>query len=253
MSISVVFVIKQGISQGYCFWESLQSCLPFADELIISEGFSTDGTYEALLQFQNKYENRLSIKIYREEWTEESYHGEAIRLVSEVALSMATKEWHYYLQADEVIHEDNIHFIKSVSKLKYNSISFRFFHFNRAWVPSKEGYKEAIRMVRGGKDIKLKGDAYTFEGNDIYPMCPSDKSPKPIYHFNWSFSAQNDLKDIEHAKLYQNYPEYRQKGLNALKTLHNEKEPYPLDPSFTDFPKVSRRFIGKAKYTLPEN
>lgn len=251
MSISLIFVIKNGLRNGYCFWESLQSCLPLADELIISDGFSQDGTYEALVKFINKYCANISVALYQDKWEEQSYHGEVIAKVTQRAINRAQKEWVLYLQSDEIYPESTVNYIKEIAKKPYNALSLPFYHFNRAWRPSNEGYKEAIRMVRRSKNVKLRGDAWTFE--DCLPICPSSLCPKPVYHFNWIFQKQNDYKDIEHAKIYTNIPEYQEKMQKALQSIKQEKQPYPLDPNFNDFPELAKRFIGKAEYTLPED
>ena len=181
MSISVVFFGKNLITQGYCFWESLQSCLPFADELIISEGYSDDDTYKYLNRFVTEHKDELPITLFQDAWEKESYHGEVIAKVSDRLIKKATKDWVYYLQADEIIHEDNIKFIKFIAESSdYNAVSFPFYHFTRAWEPT-QGYTDAIRMIRNHRKINLKGDAWTFE-SEVDPVCPSIESPRPVYH-----------------------------------------------------------------------
>ncbi len=249
MSISVVFFGKNLITQGYCFWESLHSCLPFADELIISEGYSDDNTYEYLNKFISEYKNQLPITMFQDKWEVNSYHGEVIAKVSNRLIKKATKDWVYYLQADEIIHEDNIEYIKTISELSnYNSVSFPFYHFTRAWHPTP-GYTDAIRMIRNHRDINLKGDAWTFEG-EIDPVCPSSKSPKPIYHFGYVFPKQSDIKDIQHFGLYTNVIQYKERMQKAAVTLKENKKPFPRT-DFDDFPELSRKFIGKGEYPLP--
>ena len=246
MTISVVTIAKNIISQGYCFWESLRSCLPLMDELVISEGFSDDKTLYYLEKFKEKYCNNFPVILYQEKWPEKSYHGEAITEVSMSAINKATKEWILYLQLDEIYHELTIDYIKKIVKEPYNAISFPFYHFLGQLQPSNRGYKEAIRTVRRSKNVKLKGDAWTFENCE--PICPSNLCPKPIYHFGSIFPKQNITKDIEHAKLYTNIPEYNEKMKKALSNKNTE--PYPLT-NFNDFPKLAKRFIGLSEYTLP--
>lgn len=247
--ISVVFIIKNALKQGYCFWESLSSCLPFADEIIISEGYSEDKTLEYIKKFKISH-NNVPITIFQDNWEKISYHGEVIAKVSQRAINRAKNDWIYYLQADEVIHEDNISHIKNISKsTQYNAASFPFYHFIRAWKPSEQGYKEAIRMIRKNKRINIQGDAWTFEG-EINPLCPANLSPKPIYHFGWVFPKQNDIKDIDHSKIYTNMPEYQEKMRKALQNK-DLRTKYELE-DFNDFPEISRRFVGKSEYIPPE-
>jgi glycosyltransferase involved in cell wall biosynthesis len=249
-TISVVFVIKNGIKQGYCFWESLNSCLSFANEIIISEGFSDDGTMNYLMKFQDQNKD-IPIVINQDAWDDKSYHGEAIANVSIKAIKRATMDWVLYLQADEVWHEDCINYIKNLSDLTdYNAISFPFRHFIKSWEPAKEGYSEAMRMIRNGRNISLMGDAWNFQG-EVDPIYPAGHCPKPIYHFAWVFPETNDIKDIEHAKLYENYPEYQEKMKKACESLKEEKKAYPRT-DFDDFPEITRKFIGKLKYELPK-
>jgi glycosyltransferase involved in cell wall biosynthesis len=249
MSISVVTIIKNGVDQGYCFIDSLLSCLPFADELIISDGYSKDGTYDYLLKFKKKYESKLPILLYQNEWPKVSYHGESIATISNEAIKRSKCNYTVYLQSDEVWYGDSINYVRNVDKEgKYNSVMFKFHHFIESWEPSKNvAYKEAIRMVKNNQNIYLKGDGFTFDGN-IEPMCPAT-CPKPIAHFAWVFPKSNNIKHIEHAKLYQNFPEYQEKMKKALK--NQEQKAYPLT-SFNDFPKLAKRFVGKAYYKIPD-
>jgi hypothetical protein len=250
MSISVVFIIKNGIKNGYCFWESLLSSLNFADELIVSEGYSEDKTYDYIKEFVRRYKDDIKINLFRDEWEKESYHGEVISKVSERAIVKARCDFTYLLQADEVIADETAQYIVKVSKIEdINSVCFPFYHFLRSWVPSKGGYDKAIRMVRRGHG-KLKGDGFTFFGNDLDPVYQSKNCPKPIAHFAWCFPNQNIVKDIEHYKIYTNITEYKEKMIKAAGMVGMELPPYPLG-DFNDFPELARRFIGKAEYSLP--
>ena len=258
MSISVVIVAKNIVKQGYCWYESLMSCLPFVDELVISEGYSKDQTLCYLEKFLEPLCSQKKIVMVQYKWPEKSYHGEAIAVVSEEAIKRPKCDWVYYLQADEIIPPETAEYIKNFADNDgfssdksggYNSLALSFSHFIRSWEPSKEGYKNAIRMVRNGCG-HLKGDAWTFTGDDIVPTYDSF-CPKDIFHFAWVFPKQNDIKDIEHAKLYQNYPEYQEKMKKACQDINSPKFPYPRT-DFDDFPELARRFIGKAEYPLPE-
>lgn len=253
MSISVIFVVKNAINLGYCFWESLQSCLPFADEIIISEGYSKDSTKEYLDKFKAKYGSILPITIFQEEWPERSYVGEAISIVTENAIKRANCDWVLNLQADEIYHEDVGDSIKKIAtSSQYNSACFPFYHFIESWSPYKNpAYETAIRMVRRGKNVKIKGDGWTFL--QIDPVYPSNFISKPIYHFAWCFPKNNEIKHISHADIYENIPEYQEKMRKSYNNLYKEKDAYPLDPNFNDFPQLARRFVGKVKYELPED
>jgi glycosyltransferase involved in cell wall biosynthesis len=50
--ISAFTVVKDALKQGYPFVESIASMLPICDELLVSDGFSKDGTYEILQKLE---------------------------------------------------------------------------------------------------------------------------------------------------------------------------------------------------------
>jgi len=64
--VSCIMIGKNLLSQGYPFVEAIESVIPFCSEIIISEGFSTDGTYEILEKMQRGLGSFM--KIYRRKW-----------------------------------------------------------------------------------------------------------------------------------------------------------------------------------------
>jgi glycosyltransferase involved in cell wall biosynthesis len=255
--ISVCFVIRNGMRNGYPFWESLNSCLDFADEIVISEGHSDDDTYVYMEKF--RYLHPEKVKLFRTNW-KKSAHGEVIATVSSEALKRCSHEWVYYLQADEIIHEDNWQFIKGISEGKQgkvNSVKFMFNHFIGSWTPLPKGaaaYSAAIRMVRNVPSISLMGDAWTFEGG-IDPVVAPTMPPKPIYHLGWVFPKNCDEKSISHAKIYSSMPAYQEQADKAKK---RQSEGYdgevglPKPDNFDDFPIGVERLLGMFEYEPPD-
>jgi glycosyltransferase involved in cell wall biosynthesis len=43
-------IVKDVLSQEYPFVEAIAQALPICDEFLISDGYSTDGTYEVLAE-----------------------------------------------------------------------------------------------------------------------------------------------------------------------------------------------------------
>lgn len=255
--ISVCFIIKNGIINGYPFWESLQSCLPIADEIVISEGFSRDLTYKAIEKFRK--DNGGKVKVVRHDWGKfVSSQGEVISRVSTATIEQCTKQWVYYLQADEIIHPDNYQVIRDMASGKlgnYNSINFRFAHFIGSWEPLPVGsaaYSYAIRMIRNIPEIHLIGDAWTF-GGGISPSYPHEKIPKPVYHLGWVFPKNINQKNIEQAKIYSGMKIYQDKARDAQSRidLNSNKVGLPPPKDFSDFPEGIKRLIGQYEYTLP--
>jgi glycosyltransferase involved in cell wall biosynthesis len=253
-------VIKNGVKQGYPFWESLLSCLPIADEIVISEGGSEDGTAAYISKFAMKYgSDKLPVRIFRDDWnSKSSQHGEVISWVSEKNMRRCTREWVYYLQADEIIHEGNADFIKSVASGaagRFNAVEFYFWHFINSWDPVKSGaaYHKAIRMVKNRPDIKLMGDAWTFHGA-VQPVCKYAAVPHPLFHLGWVFPENCDVKNVEHGKIYQGMNNYQRAASASKERLANGgyEKGYSLPSDTASFPKLIARLYGKVRYELPD-
>lgn len=253
--ISVCFIVKNGLTNGYPFWESLTSSIPIADEIVVSEGFSNDGTYEAILKFQKKYGSK--VKVFRCDWNKfKSESGAVIAKVSQEAINFCSKSWIYYLQADEIVHPRNVDFIKRVVNSNHNSVCFNFNHFIGSWKPLPPGgaaYSTAIRMVRKIPSIYLLGDGWTFAGQ-IAPVLGPNGVPKPVYHFGWVFPKNIDQKNIEQSKIYPDLSAYQNKASASQQNILNgygEEKGLPVPDDYDDFPCGMKRLVGAFKYTLP--
>lgn len=257
--ISVCFVIKNGVKQGYPFWESLKSCLSFADEIVISEGYSDDGTAEYIRKFIDMYSGKVKFRLYNDDWNSfQTPYGEVIAAVSYKNMRRCEYEWVYYLQADEVLHDDNSAFVRSIAEGNdgYNAVMFEFYHFINGWEPIPMGgaaYHHAIRMVRNKNDICFMGDAWTFDGG-VKPICCHTKVPKPIYHLGWVFPKNCDIKKVEHGKLYKGMGNYQNDAQAAQKRIDVGvyEKGFALPKDFSDFPEGVSRLFGKIQYELPE-
>ena len=92
--ISAFTMVKDAIKQGYPFAESIASVLPICDELLVSDGFSTDGTYEMLQKIETL---NKKIKIYQQEWTRKT-----LTVIADVSNDLRKKcqfEYLFYVQA----------------------------------------------------------------------------------------------------------------------------------------------------------
>lgn len=63
--ISGFMIVKNVLKQGYPFVEAIASALPICDEFLISDGYSTDGTFEILKRISSL---NKKIRIFRYNW-----------------------------------------------------------------------------------------------------------------------------------------------------------------------------------------
>jgi glycosyltransferase involved in cell wall biosynthesis len=66
MAISGFIVVRNVVSQGYPFIEAIAAALPICDEFLISDGCSTDETWEALQVLEAFYPGK--IRLFQDEW-----------------------------------------------------------------------------------------------------------------------------------------------------------------------------------------
>ena len=108
MKISGFSYVRNGFDYGVPFLESIKSALPICDEFIIAVGDSNDGTREAILNLHSD-----KIKIIDTVWDLQLKSGGKIfSQQTNIALDHITGDWAFHIQADEVIHENEISNIK---------------------------------------------------------------------------------------------------------------------------------------------
>lgn len=192
MSLSCIMVIKNGISNGYPFLESIRSIVDIADEFLISDGCSEDGTYDYLELCSKKFAN---IKLYRDPWPI-SGHGEVIADVTNKLKQRAAGDWVYNLQADEVIHEGLLAKLDAIAKghcPEFRSFAVNFLHFvgDFCHIETLPGYSMAVRLVPNDHAVRVAGDGWTFEG--ALGQIGLIQEP-PLFHFGWVYALNNISK-----------------------------------------------------------
>jgi glycosyltransferase involved in cell wall biosynthesis len=98
MRLSIYTFVKDGLYYDFHVVDMLKHHLPLADEIIVNEGFSTDGTYEAIKDLDPK------IKVHRFEWDRTEPKNWYIRF-KEQARKLCSGDWCILLDCDEFIPE----------------------------------------------------------------------------------------------------------------------------------------------------
>jgi hypothetical protein len=149
-------VLKNVLKTGYPFVESIASSLPICDEFLISEGYSTDGTFE-IVEKISKFNKK--VKLFRQEWPDIKKYS----VISEVTNSIRAKcnyNYIFSIQANEIIHEKSIELIKALPEIcpMGNSFSLPFVHL----VKDLKFYEDfRLRFAKNLKNIVSVGDAWT--------------------------------------------------------------------------------------------
>ncbi len=180
---------------GYPFVASVRSVLPIVDEFVIALGPSDDGTEEMIRQIGDP-----KIRIVHTQWNERlrpdySVKGFVYGQQKSVALFNCTGDWAFYLEADEVVHEQELPRIreameKHLGDPRVEALAFDYIHFygnarSRAWSPG--WYRSEVRILRN--TIPAWGPEGLFfivlesEQRGRYPRAAHTGAT--IYHYGW--------------------------------------------------------------------
>lgn len=102
------------MKQDYCFIETLECLYELCDEIAVIHG-GDDGTTEVFNEWADKKTwNGKSIQaanILKSDW-DSQVGREKLSYFSNLAIAMLGTDWNFYLQADEILHEDSFPYVR---------------------------------------------------------------------------------------------------------------------------------------------
>ncbi len=191
MKISGLTILRDAVRLGYPFVESLRSLLPLVDELVVGIGDGEDGTWETVQAIGDP-----KLKMLGSVW-DRSLRRDGLILSAQtnLALGRCTGDWAVYLQADEVLHEDDLQRI--YTSLRRNrdrrteGLLFDYLHFVGSYdtvgADWRIWYPRAVRAVKLGMGIESVGDACGFRVRTGGRERGLIKAPAHarIFHYGW--------------------------------------------------------------------
>lgn len=187
MKVSGFTVIRNGILMGYPVLQSIKSLLPVVDEFVIGVGQSDDATKEMILGL-----NDPKIRVFDSHWdTNKTKGGLILSEKTNEALDRCRHDWCFYIQADEVVHEDDLPSIRKAMETyendpKVQGLLFKYIHFYGSYetiATSRRWYRNEVRIVKKSTGIRSFNDAQGFRINGEKPtVAPSGGR---IFHYGW--------------------------------------------------------------------
>jgi glycosyltransferase involved in cell wall biosynthesis len=187
MKISGFTFVRNGVKYDYPFLESINSLLSICDEVVIAVGLSEDDTLDCITSLHSP-----KIKILETVWDESIRNGGTIlSQQTNLALDQVTGDWALYLQADEVLHEQDYQIMKE-AMFRYKDVSavegflFNYKHFYGSYDyvgDSRRWYRREIRIVRPNIGVRSWGDAQGFRilGQKLHVKLID----AAIHHYGW--------------------------------------------------------------------
>ncbi len=207
--ISGFTFVRDAIRLDYPIVESIRSILPIVDEYIVNVGDCTDDTLDLIRSIDDS-----RIRIIETKWNPDRFvRGATNADQTNIALEHCTHPWCIYLQADEVIHEqDHSRITRAIESCDgRQDVDGLLFHYNHFWGDytrvhrSHNWYDREIRVVRNDPSILSWKSAQSFRKNG-QKLGVVDCGAE-IYHYGW----------VRH-------PEVMSRKSKALDRLHHDQE-----------------------------
>jgi len=223
-------VLKNVLKTGYPFVESIAASLPVCDEFLISEGYSTDGTFEVVEKISQL---NKKVKVFRQEWPVTKKYS-VIAEVTNTIRAKCSYDHIFSIQANEILHEKNIEFIRALPEIcpQVNAFSLPFVHLVKdyrffedfrlrfsknmknivaigdAWtLGSSKSFiqsqtRKGVRHPRMMLQYIYKGIEWTYTNSGVSPLSRAIYLPKPIYRY-WSLFPMDYLEKCEkHVEMF---------------------------------------------------
>ncbi len=186
------------------------SVLPLCDRFVFVVGRSDDDTRERVAAI-----DPAKVQIIDSEWPDVQVDGTVLSIEANKALDAATATgctWGFYIQADEVVHEDDHAAIRAATNHwadhpEVKALLFRYLHFVLDYETTDPWmYHKASRIVRLDGSCRIVGDAcgpaianYTGKvnrgngyldkhhlgGHVQWARDPAGGRPARIFHYGW--------------------------------------------------------------------
>jgi hypothetical protein len=231
MKISAFTFIKNGQILGYPFIQSIQSVLPIVDEFVINVGESDDDTLCLIQSILSP-----KIRIIQSKWSQSMQdRGYVYGQQKMIAQFNCTGDWAFYIEGDEIYHENDLNQIKSAMQESFEdsnieALAFDFYHFygnENTYLDSPGWYRSEARI------IKTSIRSYAPDGLFWLVLDSNKKGRYPrakhtgvtCFHYGWVRSEdQMNLKSQQVQKYWGNSHaniDYSQIDSSILKQFKN--------------------------------
>lgn len=248
--ISGFMIVKDVLKQGYPFVEAIASALPICDEFLVSDGYSTDGTYEVL---QKIAAANPKVKVHQLQWPTRK----DVTVLSEVTNEVRSKCRYKYIlsiQANEIIHEQSAPLIKALPEMfpSVDTFSFPFIQFLNEY-KFAEGFR--LRFAKNNPGIVAKGDGWTLGASNEFirsKILRGLAHPRRVYYYltkGVEFVHANPCFDFRSRAFYLPNPIFRYWALfpkNFLEKCQRHGEMFPLDKFHKSYDELNAN-IGNSE------
>lgn len=186
MKVSGFTIVRNAQIMGYPVVESIKSVLPLVDEFVVGLGPCEDDTQNIIQAIADP-----KIRIFHSDWSKKVSGGKILSEKTNEALMQCRNNWCIYIQADEILHEDDYSEIRRALE-KYDDspdvhgLLFKYIHFYGGYdviATSRKWYRHEVRAVKKNTGIQSWNDAQGFRVKGEKPLVKHSNAR--VYHYGW--------------------------------------------------------------------
>ncbi len=189
MKVTGFSFIRNAIRNDYPISEAIRSILPLCDEFVVAVGDSDDDTLSLIRQIGSP-----KIRIIETTWDEKAREGgRAFAMETDKAYAAISPDtdWAFYIQGDEVVHEQYHAEIRRAMEMykddeSVEGLLFKYLHFYGSYdfvASSRRWYRNEIRVLKFRPGVHSYKDAQGFRKDDRkIRVKPVDAY---VYHYGW--------------------------------------------------------------------
>ncbi len=187
MKVSGFSFVRDAVRLHYPIAEAIRSALGLVDEFVVAVGPSDDGTLERIRTIGDD-----RVHVIETVWDPAHFvHGRINAVQTDIAMDACHGDWGLYLQADEVLHEDDVpRLLAAMGRWRddpeVEGFLFDYLHFwgdfeHIQW--ARNWYRTEVRIVRLGTGIRSWKSAQGFrlEGRKLRVRHAGGR----VFHYGW--------------------------------------------------------------------
>ena len=241
MKVSGFTFLRHAVMNGYPFEESIRSLLPLVDEFVIAIGDGQDDTLSRVQAISDP-----KIRIIETQWNEAMQdRGYVYGQQKMIAQFNCTGDWAFYLEADEVLHENELESIHAAMERNLHAqdveaLYFDFFHFygtpNQVGIA---GYRRAPRIIRNSiRSIAPDGLFFVvMDQNKVGRYPKARHAGGSIYHYGHCRKVERMAEKLKQVGKYWGHTHQGFPGYGQIDTAE-------LRPFFGTHPAVMQDWLA---------
>jgi len=186
MRLSGFTFVRNATIYDYPVLESIRSALDICDEFVVNVGDSEDDTIERVRSIASP-----KLRIVESRWDPQlRKSGEILARQTDIALDHCRGDWALYLQADEVLHEEDLPEIQAAltelsADRAIEGFLFEYLHFYGSYWTLARGrkwYRREVRLFRRD-GVRSYRDAQGFRRHGRKLRVAF--IPVRVFHYGW--------------------------------------------------------------------